>query len=309
MTAHIHHALLALLLGAVASVVPAHAVVTCPTPPNEVQVVITSQVSYDAAAHLYTYRYTLHSTRRSRQNVEEFDIGFDPPVTNVRFPTGWFGMGTIRSGWQFGTYMAERPTVGFSAMAIDLKAPVQGIAVPPSTASIPPGQTVTGYSFQSPHPPGPAPAYVMGYVAMTPVPGEEDAENLMEICAAVGSFGTTEGVGPMHLTQGPVAGFVVTIHLPPALNPRAQGLVPVRIVGNAHLNVADIDPASLRLGPAYAAPAAHHMTASGAMVFDFPMPKIRFACWDHALFLYGKTRDGTAFVGAQKVTPMDCPQW
>jgi len=275
------------------------AALTCPTPPNELRVTIGAQVSYDAATHLYTYRYSFHNAALSVQALDSLDIGAPVPITGVQFPRGWIDI---------------PPDVGDPVEAVSFfpyllpsSAPVQSVTIPPSPWELQPGQTLGGFRFQSPHGPGPVPFYAMGYVTVATQSSEESAEEMTEACGY--SLGTPSGVGRMGRTLGPILGISVPIHFPPALNHKAVGLVPVRISATHQLNVDDIDPSSLRFGPQQAVPQAIHRTGAGALVADFAMRKIGLQCWDGALFLYGKTRSGTPFVGAQNVTPVDCPRW
>lgn len=288
--------------------VNAQTTVTCPPGPNQVTVKVTSNVSFSAATQTYTYSYVVSNDPGSAQEVNSFNLDFAPPVSNIVNP----------SGWTHGSFRG-RSTLGWNATAaapLPPGVPDKG-EVPPSIVQIKPGQSAGGFSFQSPKPPGPVKYYVTGFVAIPAQTDEAAAETLVEQCPqSVGHFFDVAVVGS---TQGPVNFIPVQIEIkPPAtppvsISPQSEGVTPVAILGSATFQVSAIDPASLRLGPGGSTPApnqVHFEDVNGDgfvdLVAQFPTQKIGLRCLDTAVFLTGKTKDGTPIQGSEAVQTVGC---
>lgn len=286
---------------------PVWAQAPCPQPPNQVTVKVDATTSFDPVSKLHTYRYTVNSDAASRQNVESFSLDFTAPISNITVPRGW-SRGMVHN----------RSTIHWAAI---LAGPLPtGVAdrgqMPPLLSSIKPGTSLSGFSFTSPHPPGPVKFYVNGE-AQIGMGTEADAEFGTQNCPdAVGFFLDLAVVGS---TLGPVNFIPVQIEIkPPAtppvsINPRSEGETPVAILGTSSFNVSSIDPASLRLGPGAAAPmhdGVHFEDVNGDGIIDlvaqFPTPSIGLRCLDTALFLTGKTTDGTPIQGSEAVRMVGC---
>jgi hypothetical protein len=196
-------------------------------------------------------------------------------------------------------------------------------STPPSIAQIKPGSALGGFSFRSPKPPGPVQYYVRGFVqlpvavAEDPADAELAGEELIERCAWLQRHPLDIAV--TGTTLGPSEARAVTIDIKPgsdpnAINPKSQGVVPVAILGAAGFDVREVDVASLRLGPGEAAPRKDEgryedVNRDGLppdLVLHFPTPAIALRCWDTALFLAGRLRDGTAIVGSDAVVTAGC---
>lgn len=280
--------------------------VTCPPGPNQLTARVQSNVSLDAATKMYTYTYTISNDTTSAQEVKSFDLDFAPPVSNVVDPRGWLD-----------TTFARRSTLGwFASFAPGTHTPSRA-AVPPSPFQIKPGQSVTGFSFQSPKPPGPVKYYVRGYVGVPVQANELSAESLMDQCPQ--SFGPVLNLAIVGTTLGPVDFIPVNIEIKPpsqppvSINPNSDGVTPVAILGSANFQVSSIDPATLQFGPGGSTPLAnqiHFEDVNGDgfidMVAQFPTEKIGIRCNDAALFLNGKTTNGAPMQGSEELQTVGC---
>ncbi|MGI9308369.1 MAG: hypothetical protein ACR2P6_03835, partial [Gammaproteobacteria bacterium] len=77
---------------------------------------------------------------------------------------------------------------------------------------------------------------------------------------------------------------------------------------------ANVDPASLRLGPGEAEVAAEVLSADHDgdgdidYIFGFQMQDTGYTCTDGTIEIYGNTTDGVAFFGTDSVQPIDCEE-
>lgn len=280
---------------------------TCPEPPNRVIVQVTAQVAFDPASQLYTYSYTVRNDPASAQEVDRYVMEFVlPKVVNVKSPRGW-GDGEYYKEYTFGWDASE--------VSDPDSIPDDG-SVPASIVQIKQGETLSGFSFQSPKPPGSVKYYVTGYAppsASAPM-SELEAEQLVEDCPDLQK--PILDLSVIGSTLGPSDAIAVTIDIKPggepnSINPRNQGVVPVAILGSVIFDVSRVDQASVRLGLGQAAPRKGHnedVNRDGYMdlVFQFPTQDIGLRCEDTALFLTGRLRDGKAIAGADSVVTAGC---
>lgn len=288
----------------------AQTTVTCPPGPNQLTAKVTSQVAFDSATKMYTYVYTISNDPGSLQEIKSFDLDFAPPISNLANPRGW-----VHAKFTY------RSTLGWNAVDVD-DIPVSagdGNSVPPALTQIKPGQSVAGFSFQSPKPPGPVKYFLTGYVSIPKQPSEEAAETMVEQCQQSVLNQDTLDLAVVGTTQGPVNSILVQIVIKPpstspvSVNPRSEGVTPVAILGTPAFPVSSIDTASLRLGPGGAAPAPnqiHFEDVNGDGIIDlltqFPTQQIGIRCNDAALFLTGKTTGGTGIQGSEELQTVGC---
>lgn len=143
-----------LLMLLVLAVPLAHAAIEWP---NKVSVSVNADVTYDATTGLFTYRYTLTSDPASVQEVSGFHLRVGGSVLNTVSPRGW--KGRVNVSGDMVSWAASEP---------------EGIVIPPgyvddgnllpSIYQIKPGQTLGGFSFQSPDPPQFDVFYAEGFV-------------------------------------------------------------------------------------------------------------------------------------------------
>jgi len=286
----------------------AQVTVTCPPAPNQLTVTVAPEVKFDQTTQLFTYTYTVANGANSAQEIDSFNLDFAPPVSNLNNPPGWaHGIFRLRS------------TLGWSAT---VPAPLPPGAnddsrVPAGLAQIKPAQSLTGFSFQSPKPPGPVKYFVTGFVDVPPQDDEEGAETLLEQCPQ--STGKPLDLAVVGATLGPVNFIPVTIEIKPPsvtpvpINPRSEGLTPVAILGSASFDVSTVSQVSVKFGPGNAAPqkgSGHFEDVNNDgipdLVFQFSTPAIGVQCTDTALFLIGQTSSGTAIQGSENVRGVGC---
>lgn len=113
-------------------------------PSNSLSLRANTQVHYDPDAGLYTYQYSFTNESASQLEADLIIVPLnDSSVLNVVAPAGWHGAASSdgsRVGW-YATAPATIPPGGDPDGRY------------PSAANIKPGQTVSGFSFQSPDPP------------------------------------------------------------------------------------------------------------------------------------------------------------
>ncbi len=140
--------------------------------PNRIAPTVRMSVRRDARSGLYTYRYVISSSTRSRQQIQAFYLPLHgSEVTDVRSPRGWDAL--------IGDYGIGGGAIGWCACA------EEGIVLPPgaedslreipSIFQIKPGRALSGFSFRSRHPPL-ATHYFAGGFVQIPVEGVDFAE-------------------------------------------------------------------------------------------------------------------------------------
>ena len=301
---------LGMVVGFSAATAGAQTSVTCPPGPNQLTANVTSQVTFDPTTKMYTYGYAVSNNTNSAQEIDAFRLDFAPPVANLANPRGWV----------HGTF-SYRSTLGWRAIdppGIPVSSTDKN-SVPAALTQIKPGQSVAGFSFQSPKPPGPVKYYVTGYVSVPKQASEEAAETIVEQCPQSIVNVDALDLAVVGTTQGPVDFIPVKIEIKPpstppvSINPRSEGVTPVAILGSANFQVSSIDPASLRFGPGGSTPSTNQVhfedvNGDGFMdlVAQFPTQKIGVRCNDAALFMNGKTTSGTAIQGSEELQTVGC---
>jgi len=277
--------------------------VTCPPPPNLVIVHVTVNTAFDQTTKLFTYTYTVANDPSSVQDVVDIALDTASPISDVKQPPNWAQnpMGPTITAW---FARGKDPTQPHNL----------GGLVPP-LGRIKPGQSVTGFSFTSPHPPGGINLWVKGFTDAPSGSNEQEAETAAE----EGPHGDFFDIALNSSTIGPVAFIPVNIAIKPMaappvpVNPRENGATPVAILGSASYDVGQIDVSSLELGPGKAAPLKdqqHFEDVNGDgipdLVVQFPSQQIGARCNDASLFLGGNMRDGTPIQGTEAITTVGC---
>jgi len=161
-----------LLIGIGLLPAPSEAEILVPViPTNQVDVTVAVDVTFDAATQLYTYAYKVTSLPTSRQNIDTFDIEFNGEVLNVTSPRGWrkfpFFMQSIMS-WAAIEIPKESIPPGYADDGSRFPSPFQ----------IKPGQTLGGFSLQSPSPPQAVKFYVKGFAQVPTATSEDDFNDI-----------------------------------------------------------------------------------------------------------------------------------
>jgi hypothetical protein len=145
--------------------------------------------SFDTNTGLYAYRYTITNYGESSKNLHEFHIPLrGASILNVQAPAGW------ESYLKF-----DQTSIGWCACA------EEGVTIPagyvddgralPSSFAVPPGGTLSGFSFQSAYPPSPGSFYAGAWVPI-PIEGVDFPEGQEPDIADF----------PLNLLQGSVNG-------------------------------------------------------------------------------------------------------
>lgn len=280
--------------------------VKCPAPRNLFKATVKASVTFDPNTNLYTYEYTVTSDSSSRQEINAVAVDFAPPLKNVTHPRGWAAMP-----------FAGRNTMVWAAIAAAaLPAGTRDTGqVPPSLFPIRPGNSLAGFSFQSANPPGPVNSYALGSAPLGVADSEAGAEAIAESCPqSVGGFFDLATVGT---TQGPAPFIPVQISIrpgssPKTINPGAQEAIPVAILSSPSFDARTADPATIRLGPAGAAPTGETRVADANndgipdLILQFPSAAAGVVCGDTSVTLTGKTLSGKSIQGSEPIVTVDC---
>ena len=280
--------------------------VKCPAPPNLVSATVKATVTFDPNANLYTYQYTVTSDLSSRQDINAVAVDFSPPVKNVTHPKGWAGIPS-----------AGRNTMVWAAVAVAPLPPGtrDNGQVPPSLFPIKPGNSLAGFSFQSPNPPGSVNSYALGPPSLGVADSEAGAEAIAEQCPrSIGGFFDLAIVGT---TQGPAKFIPVQISIrpgssPKTISPGAQEAIPVAILSSPSFDATTVDPATVRFGPAGATPIGSPRVADANndgipdLVFQFASAATGVLCGDTSEVLTARTLSGKSIQGSEPIVTVDC---
>lgn len=166
-------------------------VIVPPQPANQLTAFVDADVTFESASGLYTYTYKVMSAPSSIQEIWFLALEFSGTVTrnivNSASPRGW----------SFDVH-DNRPIVSWGATEVGPLPPdfVDDGNVVPSPFQIKPGQTLAGFSFQSPDPPDTATFYAEGFTKLPQVTG--DVEELPQ-----------GGQGVLDFTQNSFVGTIV----------------------------------------------------------------------------------------------------
>lgn len=298
-------------LSAISATFPAQALV-CPESPNRVKPQVQATVTRDPLTQLYTYRYTVTNAPDSILSIWDFIVDIVGTVSEVANPENWFD--NLIQGVNFDE------THPLDAMGWDT---TETIPIPadyvdtggllPPLYPIKPGETLGGFSFKSPKPPGPVKFYALGFMDLPSAASEEEAEEMSQECprTAVGTLFETAYQGT---TQGPVDFLPVTINIKQkSLNPKSQGVIPVAILSTADFDASTVNPLSVRFGPGQA-PEIHNRghgeDANGDgkndLVLHFDTQASGIKCGDTSATLTGSTYFGQGIQGADIFVTVGC---
>jgi len=278
----------------------------CPSLPNLLRAEVTAHVSYDPATKLYSYSYQVENHAESLQALETFALETsDSAVQEVSSPPGW-------------TYVIASAPVSINWAATQVADPDamdSDGAVPESTRSIKPAHHTSGFTLTSSLPPGPVKYYVLGVSDIPPQDDEEAAETLAENCS--------ESVAPLlqsavvGVTNGPANFVPLKVRFPGEIEMSGGDVIRVSVRVPKSVNVSDIDPTSIELGPGSAHPldiildsgekehgdreeGEHSLTAT------FDVSSIGLTCRDSAMFLRANLKDGRKAQGGSRVELRGC---
>jgi hypothetical protein len=157
--------------------------------PGNISASVSGTTSFDSNTGLYTYHYAITNHGESPRPVHELYISLrDASVSNIVTPPGWEG-----------SVNKAQTLIGWCACKEEGFVPPPGYVNDgrgiPSKFAVMPGATLSGFSFQSPHPPSPGIFYAGGWVPI-PIEGIDFPEGQEP---AVPDF-------PMDMLSGTVSG-------------------------------------------------------------------------------------------------------
>lgn len=140
-------------------------------PTNQVDVTVTVDITFDAATQLYTYAYKVTSLPTSLQDIDTFDLEFNGEVSNMTSPRGWISVP-----------FSMQPIMLWAAIEVPKESIpsdyVDDGSLFPSPFQIKPGQTLGGFSLQSPSPPQAVKFYAKGFAQVPTATDEDDFANI-----------------------------------------------------------------------------------------------------------------------------------
>jgi hypothetical protein len=195
----ITHLIVTAVLGAAG-----HSQVTCPPTPDQVIVHVSVDSTFDPASKMFTYNYTVANDQASAEDVSKIAIEAAAPISNMKHPPHWVQspLGPDIAAW--------------FADGIDPTQPSNGSGLVPPLGRIKPGQSTTGFSFTSPHPPGGVRLWVKGFTNVPSGATEAEAETALDECPGQGDF---FDVVLNTSTTGPVLFVPVNIAIKPPAGP------------------------------------------------------------------------------------------
>jgi len=218
-------------------------VIRPPEAANQLAVAISGQVSpKDSSTGLYTYTYTVTNASSSKQEMWIWTLALSgdaaSPIVNAVAPTGW----------EFAKHFGDG-TVSWAATKVDSipsQDEDQGDVVP-SSYQVKPGQSLSGFSFQTPQPTTTVKFYAQGFTQL-PVAGDvgdlDAAGYILKDDEDDSIIGVTRGPLPTSTSDQPSAlGFFSFEHI---IN---DAVLKSPVTISVHLNQAagSFDPKSLRI--------------------------------------------------------------
>lgn len=283
--------------------------IKCPESPNQVNLNVTADVSFDSATQVYTYSYIVKNDISSKQEVDGFSVDYTSDIFDIVNPAGWTN-----------ALIQGRSTLDWSATEVSDDI-ATSTAVPPSIVQIKPGDMQAGFSFKSRKGSGGVIYYATGFVPLPVGETEEEAELIAENCPQINQKMLDQAA--VGITQGPSDKLAVLIDIKPgssnnAINPGDQGVIPVAILGQAGFDVTDVNQSSVRLGrnqfgqnqakPQNNKGHLEDVNRDGIfdLVFQFPTKDTGVQCQDGSLILTGQTKSAKPILGVDSISTAGC---
>jgi len=291
----------------------------CPVPPTAVSASVNAEVSYDKTLKLYTYKYVLSNERSSQLKLAVFYIKSDAEPQNLVAAQKWdaeFLSGDQAIFWN--SYVGTEINIG---------------------------SKLSGFSFQSPRPPGPVKFYVAGKAKIPKaVPTATDDEPIPDCPGFFFEVDDRDNKTVVGLTEGPMPPGQVAARIrihrakfadenkAPYLEKNELGVVHVTLLGTDQFDVTKVDTSTLAFGPSHAKPLSiktietdlnererktlgilgdndkerNRKKKHKSLLLKFAVKDLGLRCnLDHALFINGKI-SGSPFFGGAEVSPEKC---
>lgn len=278
--------------------ISAQTIPSCPPGQGHLATSVQVAVQKDSSSNLYIYRYTVTNSSESTLSISEFSVSvLHPPVMKFTAPKGWTAF-LVSAGamvmWQANRWAKTAPSDS-----------TQTRAFPPD--ALKPGATLSGFSFTSPHPPGPADYYVLG-----PLPDEDDHDDSKPP--------PTEGCYPDIAggTLGPTDFLTVQLVLNPGKNPNVIDLqkdetLKLCILGTQRFHPFSVDTRFFTFGGKYppVVKGSHLEDVNGDgipdLVLEFNVKDLQLSCNRTALTFSGMSKDSNfAVYGSLPVLITGC---
>jgi hypothetical protein len=122
----------------------------------------TVAVTYDSIAGRWHYNYVVSNGSSAAQQIKDVSMKFSGATDSIAGPSDWINF-LIDTA-------AVVPGAAFMSLSQDFVNVVGGKTAAPGPSQIAPGQSLSGFSFVSPYPPGDARTYIRGYSAVPDLP-------------------------------------------------------------------------------------------------------------------------------------------
>lgn len=126
-------------------------------PATKIKPQVTPSMSLHSETRLVTYEYVISNGEASKQELFNFKVKVIPPIEKRQWPEGWYGLGPS-SATNVVDWFHERGATLIGGLV--------------HRRGLVPGQSQSGFSFQSPNLPGVATAYFRGNTPDFPNPPE-----------------------------------------------------------------------------------------------------------------------------------------
>jgi hypothetical protein len=248
---------------------------TCPTPPTSVEATISSTVSFDSKVNQYTYRYTVQNLKSSLLSIDRFLVLVPTQPSSMQPPNNnWdadFGTKPPRANWS--TYLSDPSLPHSHQIDPNSKGPR------PAFYAIKPGARLSGFSFQSPNPPGVTQYMIEGNTAIPSVTGTADNDEPLPNCPGWDFTGPKYQTMVSGITQGPSNPNVTSVVMRlrdadgdrpyGAFHPQdPKGKMSVLIPSSKAFDASTIDPSSIHFGPGLATPSSSKLVETRQEKFE-----------------------------------------
>jgi len=117
---------------------------------------------YDSVASRWHYSYIVQNGSSAAQEINDVSMKFSGATDSIAGPPGWTNFLIDTSG--------VVPGAAYMSLSADFVNVAGGRAAAAGPSQIAPGQSLGGFTFVSPYPPGDARTYIRGYSAIPDLP-------------------------------------------------------------------------------------------------------------------------------------------
>jgi hypothetical protein len=236
----------------------------CPPPSTSVEARVDSTVSWSGKNKLYTYQYKLTNSKNSPLSIYNFVVGVPSEPSSPKSPANWdvdFGNSkTKRMNWGTAQPDPNKDTTN-----------IRGPGHPePKFFALKPGQSLSGFSFQSPYPPAMTKYFVAGDTDIPVSVATADNDEPVPDCPGWYLKGPKFDNMVSGITQGPSDPNVISVAIRvrehdgerkcgPHDPEHPDGKLGVVVLSNKTFDARTVDPASIQVGPGKASPVSFRL--------------------------------------------------